>query len=311
MLKKCLMRKIMIYTIALVIVAILCLFPNNNQEEIMQVTHFIDAIKTPIYLINKDNYVVRCTMVVNSSDDISKIKELIDALTIDHDNAYIPSNFKKVIPKNTRVLNISLDEGLLKIDFSKEFLDIDKEIEEKMIEAIVYTLTEIPSVKGVMIFVEGKKLDYLEHSKVILPNVLDRNIGINKVYDITNIKDTSKTTIYYVGKENDLVYYVPVTKIDNKKDDKVEIIIEELKSSPIYATNLISYLASGVELLNYEELEKQITLSFNNEILANIKEDDILEEVKYSIALSLKDTLNMEEVIFKVNDKVIASFKEN
>ena len=138
-----------------------------------------------------------------------------------------------------------------------------------------------------------------------------RSFGINKVYDITNITTSSKTTIYYIGKEDDLTYYIPVTKIDNNPNEKIEIIINELKSAPIYETNLISFLASSVELLNYEILENQINLTFNNEIFEDFTEKNILEEVKYSIALSLMDTLNVKEVIFKVDDLVIEVFKES
>ena len=72
----------------------------------------------------------------------------------------------------------------------------------------------------------------------------------------------------------------------------------------------MSYLASSVELENYEELENQITLSFNNAIFDDFGEKNILEEVKYSISLSIQDTLNVDEVIFKVDDEIIETFKE-
>ena len=162
-----------------------------------------------------------------------------------------------------------------------------------------------------MIFIEEKKLEYLPQTNIKLPNTLTRNFGINKIYDLTNIKNISKTTIYYIGKEEDLVYYIPVTKIDNNQNNKIEIIIEELKSSPTYETNLLSYLASSVKLLNYETLENAINLTFNNEIFSDFNNNNILEEVKYSISLSLKDSLHVEEVNFLVDGKVISTFKEN
>ncbi len=309
MLKNCLKRRIVVYSVALLIVGILYFFPSKNAE-ISKIINYVEVDKSPIYLINKDNYVVRTTFVSTKNDTLSKIKELINSLTIGNNIDTIPQNFKQIIPKNTRILSITLDNNLLKINFSKEFLDVTENNEEKLIEALVYTLTEIKEVKDIMIFIEDNKLIELPKSKIKLPSTLNRNFGINKVYDISSLKDSSKTTIYYVGKENDLTYYIPVTKIDNNKNNKIEIIIEELKSSPIYETNLMSYLASSVLLLNYETLENEIALSFNNDIL-NLNKDDILEEVKYSIALSLKDTLNIDNVIFKVNDKIIATFKES
>lgn len=307
MLKKSALRRIMVSTIALIIVGILYFFPDNhNLKNINTSTNYLNTYESPIYLLNKDNYVIRTTFATSSNDPITKVKELIEALKIDSNKQeYIPKNFKPIIPKNAKLLSLNLENNLLKINFSKEFLDVPKDQEEKLIEALVYTLTEDKNIKEIMLFIENNKLETLPQNNIKLPNTLTRDFGINKVYDITNIKNLTKTTIYYIGKEENLKYYIPVTKIDNNENNKVEIIIEELKSSPIYETNLLSYLASSVELLNYETLENEIYLSFNNEIFDDFKEKNIREEVRYSISLSLKDSLNVQDVIFKVNDEII------
>ena len=312
MLKKSALRRIMVSTLALIIVTVLYFFPtDDNNNQIAQNVEYVSVDNTPIYLMNPDNYVVRTSIATKEKEPLALVKEMIDASTIGNEKQdYIPKHFSSVIPENTKLLDVSLEDGLLKIDFSKEFLNTTKEMEEIMIEAIVYTLTEIDGIDKIMIFVEGTKLEVLPQSNIKLPNTLDRSYGINKVYDITSLKDLTKTTIYYIGEFNDLIYYVPVTKIENDNgNNKIEIIIDELKSSPIYETNLMSYLASSVKLESYEELENQVILSFNNEIFDDFKEQNILEEVKYSISLSIEDTLNVEEVIFKVDNKVIETFK--
>ena len=312
MLKKSALRRIMVSTLALIIVTVLYFFPtDDNNNQITQNVEYVSVDNTPIYLMNPDNYVVRTSIATKEKEPLALVKEMIDALTIGNEKQdYIPKHFSSIIPENTKLLDVSLEDGLLKIDFSKEFLNTTKEMEEIMIEAIVYTLTEIDEIDKIMIFVEGTKLEVLPQSNIKLPNTLDRSYGINKVYDITSLKDLTKTTIYYIGEFNDLIYYVPVTKIENDNgNNKIEIIIDELKSSPIYETNLMSYLASSVKLESYEELENQVILSFNNEIFDDFKEQNILEEVKYSISLSIEDTLNVKEVIFKVDNKVIETFK--
>ena len=312
MLKKSALRRIMVSSIALIIVSVLYFFPTEEEyTPLIQNIEYVSVDATPIYLLNPDNYVVRTNIATKSVDEISLAKELIDALTIGSSKKeYINEHFTQVIPENTKVLDISLENGLLKLNFSKEFLNTNKDMEEKIIEALIYTLTEIKGIDQIMIFVEGAKLEVLPQSNIKLPNTLDRSYGINKVYDITSLKDLTKTTVYYIGEVEDLIYYVPVTKIDHNDQDKIEIIIDELKSSPIYETNLMSYLASSVELESYEELENQVTLSFNNAIFDDFNEQNILEEVKYSISLSIQDTLNVEEVIFKVDDKVVETFGE-
>lgn len=311
MLKKSALRRIMVSTLALIIASILYFFPSNIEySSISQSIEYVSVDATPIYLLNTDDYLVRTNLVTTQNDPLLLAQELISALTIESE-ADIPSQLTKVIPKNTKVLDISLEDGLLKINFSNEFLNTTKDMEEKIIEALVYTLTDIEGIDELMIFVSCDKLDSLPQSKIRLPNTLDRTFGINKVYDIANLKDLTKTTVYYIGKENDLVYYIPITKIENDDgNNKIEIIIDELKSSPIYETNLMSYLASSVELESYEELENQVLLSFNNAIFDDFEAKNILEEVKYSISLSIKDTLGIEEVIFMVDEEVIETFKE-
>lgn len=314
MLKKSALRRIMVSSIALIIVSVLYFFPNEKElAKIRQDVEYVSVHEAPIYLINPEEYVVRTNIATTSEDTLTLVKEMIDALTEGSaKEEYISEHFSTVIPKGTTIIDLSLENGLLKIDFSKDILNVSKDREEKLIESLVYTLTEIEGIDEIMIFVEGEKLDVLPQSNIKLPNTLDRSYGINKVYDITNLKDLTKTTVYYIGEFNDLVYYVPVTRLENDTGkDKIEIIIDELKSSPIYETNLMSYLASSVELESYEELENQVTLSFNNAIFDDFNEQNILEEVKYSISLSIQDTLNVEEVIFKVDDEVIETFTES
>jgi len=184
---------------------------------------------------------------------------------------------------------------------------VDKDNEEKMLESLIYSLTEIKEVKQIMIFVEGENLTTLPHSKKNLPTILDRSYGINKVYDIKSIKEIEKITTYYVTKMENFSYYTPVTTITNKENEKIEIIIEKLKTAPTYQTNLVSYLSTRAELINYEILENSVNLSFSNHIL-NLNTNEISEEVKYTIALSIRDTYNIDETIFYVDDLLIDAF---
>ncbi len=305
MLKKSAYRRIILATLALIILLIIYFFP-SKEEFIDEKITYIKEVEMPIFLIDKNDYVARTTIVKNKEKTEDIIKEIIDALTIGGEkSSYIPENFKAIIPEKTKLLNFDLKNNLLKLNFSKEILNIEKEYEEKLIESLIYSLTELKDIEKIMIFVEGQQLTKLPHSNKKLPNTLDKSFGINKIYNLDSIKDTSKTTIYYLSKNNDFYYYVPVTEITNDSTEKVEVIINNLKSTPIYHTNLISYLQASANLLNYELLEDSISLSFNNNLLANLDEKEILEEVKYSIGLSLRDTYNIKEVTFNVENEFI------
>ncbi len=306
MLKKSAFRRIILASLALLILLIIYFFP-SKETYIDETLTYVDQVEMPIFLIDQNDYVARTTIVKNKTELNDIIKEIIDALTIGGSkSSYIPESFKPLIPEGTKLLDFSLDNGLCKLNFSNEFLNVESQYEEKMIEALIYSLTELTEIKQIMLFVEGQQLTKLPHSRKKLPNTLDKNYGINKIYNLDSIKDTSKTTIYYLSKNNDFYYYVPVTEITNDHTEPVEVIINNLKSTPVYQTNLISYLTASANLLSYELLENSISLSFNNYLLANLEEKEILEEVKYSIALSLRDTYDITEVIFNVEDEEIA-----
>ncbi len=302
MIKKSSIRRICVATLTLFILLIIYFFPSNDTI-IKEHLSYIAKDEMPIFLVDNKDYVARTSIVKNSSETIEQIKEIIEALTKNtKKSSYIRDGFKPIIPDGTKILDLKLEESILTINFSKELLNVVHCDEQKMIEAIIYSLTEIKDIKKIKILVEGKPLTNLPNSNKKLPDYLDKSYGINKIYNLDSLKETTKTTIYYLSKNKDYYYYVPVTKVSNEKTERVEIIIKELKSTPIYHTNLISYLAASANMTSYEMLENAISLSFNNYLIANIKEEDILEEVKYSIALSIRDTYGINEVIFNIPD---------
>lgn len=314
MIKKAISKRIIIASIALLILLITYMFPTNQgNSNINQTLSYTEPNKSTIYLLDSSNMVARTNTVIKETKNIvKKAQEIINALTIDSNNSsYTPSGFKAIIPKGTKVNSIDFKDNILKINFNELFLNIDKNNEEKMIESLIYSLTEIDNVKGIMIFINNNLLTELPNSKKKLPDILDRNYGINKVYEIDDIKNTTKTTIYYLSEYDNNKYYTPVTFISNDTEDKIEIIIEKLKSSPINQTNLMSYLASSAELLDYEITESSVNLSFNNYIFEEFGNNNILEEVKYTIGLSVLDNYGVDEVVFNVNDEKITNFMLN
>ena len=312
MLRRMLYKKIMVATSILLVILMLYLIPSNKDEiEIEQKLEYVypNEVDT-IYLLDDYDKVSRTMISVNKQNEISKAIDLLDGLTINGKKQdKLPNGFRGLLPIGTRVLDISLHDKILKINFSKEFNNIKKEYEEKLIEALVYTLTDIDGVDKIEIFIEGVKLKELPNSKKLLPEYLDRGYGINKEYELTNLNDIDSYTIYYVMNYNDEVYYTPITKyINNQGQDKVKIIIDELATNLTYESNLVSYLDSNIKLLDYEIVDKTIKLDFNEAILSDITSSKILEEVKYTIGLSLCDELEIEKVVFLVNNKEISTF---
>lgn len=313
MLKKMSMRKLMVATLTLFILMILYLMPDSLMEKKLDLTHdnveyvYSNSLDV-IYLLDSNDYVARTKInSINNSDVIAKTKDLIEGLIIGGSKSnIIPNGFRSIIPSGTTVLDISLESDTVTVNFSDELLDINEKYEEKMIEAIVYTLTSLDNVDKVIIKVNGEVLTKLPNSGKNLPSVLDKSFGINKVYDISSVHNIDSFTVYYVNSYNDNSYYVPVTKyINNDNQDKIKVIIEQLSSAPIYESNLMSFLDVSAKLLDYSLEEEVIKLNFNNAILSDVTNSNILEEVVYTISLSMNDNYGVEEVIFCVDNEEI------
>lgn len=308
MFTKSFIKKICLCSFCLIVAFIIYLFPKYNTISLTPNTSYnVTSISDVIYLLDRNNYVSRINISLKGKSSLLKAIEVLDYLTINSKSSkLLPTNFSPVIPANTKVLNTNLDNKVLSINFSNDFLKGNNV--NKMIESIVYSLTSIDGIDKVSLSVDGNLLNKLPNSNEYIDNPLDKSYGINKSYDIDNIKNTSKTTIYYLSKDDSFNYYIPITKVSNVNKEKVEVIIKELTSSPIFESNLKSYLDSETKLNEYKLVNNELILSFNNKILAGLSNDDIKEEITYAINLSIKDNYNVSSVSYIVDNKKIATF---
>lgn len=311
MLRRITIKKILITSSALVALFLLYLIPSENVYHLdaKQNLEYVNKniIKADVFLLSKRNLLTKVAVTVESEEEPSKRAiELIEYLKKSGKlESKIPSGFKSYLPEDTKVQNVKLEGSTLKVEFDSHLLDIEEKLEEKMIEGLVYTLTSIKGVERVILYVDGKVLTTLPKTKTNLPSALDRNIGINKEYSISNYKNINKVTVYYLDSFNEDYYYVPVTKYINDDREKISIIIDELSGNISSNTNLMSFLNSNTRLMSYEREEDVLNLVFNQYIFDDVDEKSILEEVIYTICLSVRDNYDVKEVSFMVEDEEI------
>lgn len=305
MLKKISIRKIILSSLALFAMFLIYIIPSNDntlnvQEELEYVNTDIES--SSIFLIDQSNYVSLTSVAVSESNIENKAKQLLKILTIGGMDSKIPSGFSAIIPPNTEVLSLSYENGVIKVDFSEELLDVSEDLEEKMVEAIVYTLTSIDEVDSVIIYVEGDILTKLPKTKINLPSTLDKTFGINKEFDLTSTQNITDVTIYYINQISDNYYYVPVTKYVNDEREKIDIIVDELASNFDFNKDLMSFVNAGTKLVSSEIEGENMYLNFSEDILNNATSEDISEETLDMITLSVGANYDVKEVVFKVAD---------
>lgn len=302
MLKKKALRKISITTFILFILLTIYFIPDKNKDEYSNIEYkYSDIKEVSIYLMNDNEQLTKVEFQMSDTSLNETIKSIIEKLTVSND-ATIPNGLEQVIPKNAKLKDISIDEGIVHLNFSKEFLEIDNEKIERVVESIGYSILNLENITGVSIYVNKENISGLFPKNI--PSIITKSYGINKRFELKNFLDISKIVIFYIDNIDNQSYYVPITKYVNDKREKIKIIIDELSSNYIYESNLITLLDKNIKLVDYQINNDIMILNFNNSIF--MEEDNIIEEVVYSISYSVfANYEDINEVVFRVNDKEI------
>lgn len=299
MIKRYAMNKIFVSTLVFGLLVLFYLVPSPSFDMEVVEEENKKGKENVVYLLDEDNYVSRVISYYEESDIEALIREKIKIL-INGDKSL--GKFYSLIPKNTILKDVKVEKDSVYLNFNKEFLSVNKYLEESMIEAIVFSLTEINGINNVYINVDSKKLTKLPNSGREIPYPLTRSFGINKKYDLNSLNELDKTIVYFVKTCDEVEYYVPVTKVSNTSGSKIDIIIEELKSTVNAQENLNSYVSSNIELVDSEITDEKVNLIFNDFIFSDASSKVILEEVKYVVSQSVFENINVKEVIFSTKE---------
>ena len=298
MLRRKILKKIYFTTLIVFILFVISSFTINKNISNIKVEYQTNL--TPVYLLNDDNYLLEVNVMV-PDNIMDSIPVVINSLK--DDNKHF-SGLKGIIPNNVEIQNIDIKDNILIIDFNSALLNVNSDLEEKVIESLVYSLLSFKNIDGLKITINGNELKYLPKSKIKLDDILTKDFGINKDYSITSLNDIQKVILYYYEEKESVNYYVPVTKYVNSRDDKIKVIIDNLKNNYLSKTNLMSYLNEKIKIENYERKGDIVTLSFNS--INPFTSEEIEEEVIYTLANSIFDSTDVTKVIFLSNDNIIS-----
>lgn len=299
MIKKYTINKLCVTSVSLFLILMFYLVPSTPESEVKIDKSIGDKKEVVVYLMDKDYYLGRMIEYASYDNIVDLVNKKLDILINGSDEL---NSFSPIIPKNTKVNSIKVDKNNIYIDFSKDILNVSKYNEELMIESIIYTITDINGIDNIYLSINKEPLKILPKSNKEIPYPLNRGYGINKKYDLDSLNNITKTTVYFNKSYDDVEYLVPITKVMNTTSEKIDIIIEELKSIVNAQYNLNSYIPNNLEVVSHEVNDDKMNLIFNEFILDKEKLV-VLEEVKYAIAQSIFDNYNVKEVVFSTKEK--------
>jgi germination protein M len=277
-----------------------------SKETTAKTENAEDVVKTELYLIDKDGYVVPQTLSLPKTKSVAK--QALEYLVVNGKGTdMLPNGFRAVIPEDTELsVDINKDSGVATVNFSKEFKDYQAADELKILQSVTWTLTQFDGVKNVKLKMNGHELTEMPVNGTPISEKLTRASGINiDTEDVMDITNTKPITVYYIGGEEGSYYYVPVTKrVDSKEKDPITAAVNELINGPSEDSNLVSEFMPDVKLLEAPKYENgTVTLNFNKNIYGSFEENVISQSILDSIVLSLTEQKGIEKVAVKVDGK--------
>jgi len=162
----------------------------------------------------------------------------------------LPEGFSAVLPSAAQVDSVKLDSeaGTVAIDFASPLPELPASQERQMLESIVWSMTELPGMDMVKLTVGGKPIRSLPASGLPTPEVLTRGIGIN--VELTQGVQPNRAmgvTLYFSANTPDGDgYFVPVTRMIERTDDRMRAAMNELIKGPAESSELQPVLMPGI-----------------------------------------------------------------
>ena len=129
MLRKFAYNKIFRTTGMLVLLLLLLLFPASKEyklEDEKLAKTSVSYSAREAYLIDKDGFVARCKVKLNSTSDKGMAIKLTELLINGGKyESLVPNGFKAILPSDTKINDVLIKDDTLTIDLSKDILELD------------------------------------------------------------------------------------------------------------------------------------------------------------------------------------------
>lgn len=267
-----------------------------------------NIVKTELYLIDKNGYVVPQTLNLPKTQSVAK--QALEYLVVNgKGQEMLPNGFRAVLPENTELsVDIDKEKHVATVNFSKEFKEYQPEDEQKILQSVTWTLTQFENVEKVKLKMNGHELAEMPVKGTPISENLSRASGINyDVADVADITNTKPVTVYFIGGEEDNYYYVPVTRrVKASEKDPITAAVNELIKGPSDQSNLVSEFAHDLKLIEAPKYaDGQVTLNFNKNIYSSFNEKDkvVSQHLLDALVLSLTEQKGVEKVAVQVDGK--------
>lgn len=268
------------------------------------------TVHPTVYLLDPNGYVVPVMLSVPKAEGSAKqvLTYMIKGGPVQE---LLPQGFQAILPEGTKVLGMSIKEGVATVDFSKEFTKYNAKDEQKVVDAITRALTEFSNIKNVTIWVNGTPLSEMPMEKTPI-SLLQRGKGINLELAEGAIPGRSTpVTVYFQAQlDEKRSYFVPITRMIPETQNAAQAVVEEFIKGPSEGSPLFNSLVSTTRVLGVEQNNGTLVVNLSDEALSYDKGKEPSPEAMEALVLSLTESTGSQKVQIKVDGKPLSTVGE-
>lgn len=255
------------------------------------------TVSRELYLMDANGMVAPQTLELPVSEEVAT--QALEYMVKDGPvTNLLPNGFEAVLPAGTEILGLNTQEdGTLVVDVSEEFKNYEAKDEEKILQAMTYTLTQFDNVKRIKLWINGHEQAVMPVDGTPISKGVSRSDGINHHVGVqTDIMNSEAVTVYFPAQNGEQVYQVPVTTRVEKGSDEYASMVQALLEGPEVGSALMNPFHEGAEMVNSKLKNGVLSVSFNENILTGADEPSLSDAALASLVMSLTDLADVESV---------------
>ncbi|MBE3595516.1 MAG: GerMN domain-containing protein [Hydrogenibacillus sp.] len=259
-----------------------------------------------LYVIDAHGYVVPLTVKIPYADGIAK-QVLSYMVAGGPGETLIPTGFRLPIPAGTKVDVDVREDHRAVVDFSKAFASYDPGDELKIMQAVIWALTEFPTIERVELRLNGQPLSAMPVQGTPLPASLTRAIGLNVELSPEAVPgQTSAVMLYFEAESADgtFRYFVPVTRLIPRTADIATAAVTELIKGPHPGSPLVATVMPNAEVHRVQVEGERVMADVSADLLGPEPKRTALRAA-LAAALTLLSSTKAQGVQLLINGKPI------
>ena len=258
---------------------------------------------TVIYYLNKDETaIVPVGYELHGDGPEVNIEEILAKLEETPENL----GLRRTIPENVKILDYTMDRKQLYLDFSSEYLQIDKATEVLIRAALVKTMVQVEEISFVGITVAGEPL---KDSKGKNIGLMNENTFLDNMGSEESATRISTLTLYFANKKGEKLK-TQSTVVEYNANVAVEkVIVEQLIAGPTEA-DVFATIPKDTKIVSVTTKDNVCYVNLDTGFTS--QGYDVLGTVTiYSIVNSLTELPGISSVQILVNGETSITYKDN